>query len=112
MFTEEAHMYCVICGDKIPESASFCVGCGSPVNRANWDVGQTDVPAQPAPAPPPPPPPISTPHVSPPAASSPTAKCNWCGATVDAAQSSCPRCGATLTLKGVVDRSGWGQLPA
>jgi uncharacterized protein (AIM24 family) len=39
-------------------------------------------------------------------------KCVWCGALLDAGQLSCPRCGATLKLEGVVTRSGWAQLPA
>jgi uncharacterized protein (AIM24 family) len=76
-------MFCTNCGASIPDNANFCVGCGSAVSRQAVNA--------PAPV---------------------AAKCNWCGAVIDAAQPSCPKCGATLSLKGVVDRSGWGQLPA
>jgi uncharacterized protein (AIM24 family) len=96
-------MFCVICGAKIPERANFCVGCGSPVNRGSWD--RADVPQMPAPAPAPeraPAPPVL----------SAANKCTWCSAAIDAAQASCPRCGATLRLEGVVAQSGWGELPA
>ena len=86
-------MFCTNCGASIPDNANFCVGCGASVNR-----GATHKP-------------VSSP-VSTQAASFTSAKCGWCGAVIDAAQSSCPRCGATFNMKGVVDQSGWGQLPA
>jgi len=86
-------MFCTKCGAKIPDSANFCVGCGSAVNRG----------VHPAP--------VSSPIVP---ATVPRAaqKCDWCGAETNAGQLSCPSCGATLNLKGLAAQSGWGQLPA
>lgn len=90
-------MFCVHCGTQIPESGNFCVSCGSPVKRAPAAPPAPPIPSQPPPAP--------TPH-------SASAKCAWCGNPVDAAQSSCPRCGAAVSLSGAVAQSGWAQLPA
>ncbi len=90
-------MFCTNCGSQIPDSANFCVACGSPVKR---DAA--------APVPPPAPTPPA-PIVAPPAHA--TSKCEWCGAPVDATQQSCPRCGATLNIRGMSTHSGWVQLP-
>ncbi|HZU25207.1 MAG TPA: AIM24 family protein [Bryobacteraceae bacterium] len=81
-------MFCTHCGTNIPEGANFCGGCGAALSRA---------PAA-APAPPP-------------LHASATAKCAWCGAPLDASQTSCPRCGATTKASGVPARAEWGELP-
>ena len=90
-------MFCTNCGSQIPDTASFCVSCGA---RVKHEVA-------PGP-PPPPPPPIYPPPQTNVAA---PAKCSWCGAVVDASQTSCPACGATTNVRGLVTRSGWVQLP-
>lgn len=115
-------MFCTHCGTKVAETSNFCSGCGAKVNYA---VSPASVPVSPAPsvpvspAPPaaPPQPVRSTPapanppfHSRPPAAA--VTKCAWCGATIDGAPSTCPRCGATLNLPQLVGQSGWTQLPA
>ena len=90
-------MFCIHCGTQVPEGGNFCVGCGSPVKPA--------VAATPPP----------TPHRSAPPAPAPrvaSAKCSWCGSVVNAAESACPRCGASVSLAGAVAASGWAQLPA
>src|SRR5215831_17677264 len=89
-------MFCTNCGGKVPDAANFCVGCGSPVHRA-----PSTSPIQDPPAP-------ST-YLSQPSVKS--TKCKWCGAVVDASQLNCAKCGATISLEGVIDRAGWGQLP-
>ena len=37
--------------------------------------------------------------------------CSWCGAAVQAADLSCPSCGAEVDLAALVSESGWVQLP-
>ena len=91
-------MLCVVCGANIPDKANFCVGCGTPVNRPDWNAPPPQAPAKTVPVPMP--------------TTAAANKRKWCGAAIDAAQSSCPRCGATLSLEGVVAESGWGELPA
>lgn len=91
------------------DGANFCGSCGARVKRA----------AAPAPPPPPPPPqyvapviarPAPPPAVPRPAAHGPT-KCSWCGALIEAAETTCPKCGAALGLPSLVADSGWAQLP-
>jgi uncharacterized protein (AIM24 family) len=82
-------MFCNHCGSQLAETAQFCGGCGRPVNSRAQPVA----PAQPA---------------APPVRAS---RCSWCGAGVDASQSSCPQCGATLNVAQMVTQSGWLQLP-
>lgn len=53
---------------------------------------------------PPPAPPL-------PALSHASATCVWCGALIEAADSSCPRCGAALRVEQIVTESGWKELP-
>src|SRR5579885_3808217 len=74
-------MFCTHCGTAIPEGANFCGGLGGPLR-------------QPAAAP-----------------SNGLTKCVWCGAVIEAGQSSCPRCGASTKPSGVSARAEWGQLP-
>jgi uncharacterized protein (AIM24 family) len=38
-------------------------------------------------------------------------RCTWCGSPVQAADLSCPSCGATVDLAALVTDSGWVQLP-
>jgi uncharacterized protein (AIM24 family) len=57
------------------------------------------------------PPTAAPPHPPPQTNMAASGKCTWCGATVDASQSSCPACGATVNLRAMVTRSGWVQLP-
>jgi uncharacterized protein (AIM24 family)/RNA polymerase subunit RPABC4/transcription elongation factor Spt4 len=90
-------MFCTTCGSRMAEDANFCGVCGTRILRAA--------------APPPAPSPAPAPAVPAQAAPTASAKCRWCYSVVDAAQASCPRCGATLQVEGVVARSGWGQLP-
>jgi uncharacterized protein (AIM24 family) len=40
-----------------------------------------------------------------------SATCVWCGASVSAADSGCPRCGAALRVNQIVTESGWRELP-
>lgn len=93
-------MFCTICGAGVQDSANFCRACGSAVKRN-------------APPPPDPPKPIEThtPQPSAPVPSGKQIKCTWCGETVDAVQTSCPRCGAVLNTKPMTTESGWLQLP-
>ncbi len=109
-------MFCTSCGARVPDSANFCVGCGTRVNRVVPE--QPAAPPPPAYAPPPPAYPSPPPYAAPPAhpqavpqAAGPVSKCPWCAAPVSSGQLSCPRCGATVNLQGVVTRSGWAQLP-
>lgn len=104
-------MFCTNCGVQVPDTASFCVSCGARARR----------PDAPAAAPPPPPPPVYAqppsplgpipPQPSPQSNVGPPVRCSWCGAVVDASQTSCPACGATINVRGMVTRSGWVQLP-
>jgi len=116
-------MFCTHCGAQIPDSASFCVGCGAKIGAAG---------APPAPAPPqgpgsqtgefrgpsyrtpvpqapipqaPPPPPIIVPS------SRTMTRCPWCSAQLDGTSTSCPQCGAALEMPVEIIPSGWEQLP-
>lgn len=94
-------MFCTHCGARVPDAASFCTGCGSPV--------KPPMPAPAVPSPPAGPPPKA---VAPSAARSVAATCTWCHAQIEGAPAACPRCGATLNLPQAVGPSGWVQLPA
>mgnify|MGYP001549422666 CR=1 FL=1 len=102
-------MFCSNCGTQVNDGANFCGGCGSRV--------------APATAPPPPayqnpvvvsspPPPIAPiPAAAPPATvrkGTLATQCPWCGAPVDATQSSCRYCGTDLEELAEVTRSVWG----
>ncbi len=86
-------MFCVNCGGKIPEGGNFCVNCGRRVNA--------------------PPPPVAPadPVMATPVSAGGSAKCSWCGAVFDAAQTTCPKCGAATNVSSVATRSGWSKLP-
>jgi len=105
-------MFCTSCGVEVPESANFCVACGSRVNHP----APTPAPV-PTPAPPPYVPPAPAPYVpappppAPPVSRGPGGKCPWCRSNVDSGQLSCPKCGAALDAAQLVTRSGWAQLP-
>jgi uncharacterized protein (AIM24 family) len=107
-------MFCTHCGSKIPDSANFCTGCGSPSRRPDSQV-DTPAAAPPAPA-----------RVEPVRAASSVpltvakddsapapagSKCTWCGAVLDGRQISCPQCGATTGIKPLTTDSHWMQLP-
>lgn len=79
-------MFCTDCGAPVLEGQNFCRNCGRPLKNAH---------------------PPSAPQ-----SASKQNRCNWCGAEVDAAQLSCPRCGATLRQPAAAAESGWIQLPA
>ncbi len=107
-------MFCTNCGTRIPDNANFCVGCGSRVSQTEPPAPAQSAPAEPPPVysevtetprshPAPPPLDVTAPAVK--------TKCSWCGAVIDSAQSSCPRCGARMDLPESVTSSGWGQLP-
>lgn len=96
-------MFCTNCGAQVPETASFCVRCGSHVNRGAAPA--TPPPRQRAAAAPPLSPPAPVP------APTSISRCSWCGATIEGAQTSCPQCGATLHVQAAVARSGWIQAP-
>jgi uncharacterized protein (AIM24 family) len=99
-------MFCTHCGAKVPDSANFCVGCGTKIGAA-----------APPPSPPahPPAPAATVPVVTNPVAPTPPAssssKCVWCGAVVAGTDTSCPRCGAAIRVDRVVTESGWAELP-
>lgn len=92
-------MFCTNCGSQIPDGANFCVACGAPAKRPQ--PPQAPVPPSPQPQPLVPAQPAT--HAA--------SRCSWCGAPVDATQTSCPKCGATIDVRGSVTRSGWVQLP-
>ena len=95
-------MFCTNCGGNIPAGSNFCTNCGTPVKAppASPPVGPLgQIVATPVTAPTP----VSVAHGS--------AKCSWCGAVFDAAQTTCPKCGATVNLSSVTARSGWAKLP-
>jgi len=94
-------MFCVNCGSKLREASAFCENCGSKVKSAPMSACPTigpsgEIRATPVIAP-------VIPHG--------TATCSWCGDTFDAAQSTCPKCGAAVNQASVVNRSGWAKLP-
>jgi uncharacterized protein (AIM24 family) len=94
-------MFCSNCGAGVQETAGFCGACGAHVKHND-------------PAPVQAPPPVRVPDeavVQTPAPAGKQTTCNWCGAIVDAAQLSCPRCGATLKTKTITTESGWAKLP-
>ncbi len=99
-------MFCTSCGANVDETANFCGRCGSAVRRA----APPDEPQRTAP-------PVKSeepPHFLPPGlplTTGRTVTCQWCSATVDASQISCPKCGATLNAPPPVSESGWVQLP-
>jgi len=88
-------MFCVNCGARVTEGGNFCVACGS---RVKHEAPLADAAPPPAPAPP-----AAVIHAA--------TKCPWCGAPAEAGLASCPRCGAALTLRRAVTRSGWAELP-
>ncbi|HVT95187.1 MAG TPA: AIM24 family protein [Bryobacteraceae bacterium] len=104
-------MFCVNCGARVGEEASFCISCGNRIHRA-----PAAAPPPPPSSPPPPSPAPLSAHPHPLQAAQPSpghaqTKCSWCGAAVEASQRSCPMCGATLNTAVAVTRSGWAQLP-
>jgi uncharacterized protein (AIM24 family) len=102
-------MFCVNCGTPVLEGQNFCRNCGSPVKHA----GAAAAPPPPAPMPVPQAPAAQPqpPHVQPAPPPAHAGRCNWCGAPVDLAQSSCPRCGATLKMPALTAESGWTEVP-
>src|SRR5690242_7726824 len=98
-------MSCTHCGAAVEDTAAFCGACGTRIKSV---AGPPPSPPQvPSPAPPPAP-------ASPAAPAQPSGKqatCEWCAATFDAGQLSCPRCGATVKAKILSTESGWTQLP-
>jgi uncharacterized protein (AIM24 family) len=103
-------MFCENCGGGLPERASFCIHCGSPVRTAA---------APAAPAYQPPPAAVKIPVTNYAGTAVPATaeteshetRCKWCGATVDGGQQSCPTCGAATGLAQRSSRSGWAKLP-
>lgn len=109
-------MFCTNCGSKIPDRGNFCVSCGSRANAPAPAAAAAPPPAFIPPSPPPAQPAgppigaagqITATRVSPRG----SAKCSWCGATFDAVQTTCPKCGAALNISSVATRSGWAKLP-
>ena len=105
-------MFCVNCGNQIRDDQNFCPGCGSPVKRA-----PVSAPPQPPTAAPPvyAAPPA---HTAPPSEPAPPAdvqsaggNCQWCGGPIARGLTSCPRCGAALSMPEEISQSGWAQLP-
>jgi uncharacterized protein (AIM24 family) len=90
-------MFCTSCGNPVPDAANFCTSCGSGIQRAPAPA-QTVQPASRAPDPPLVPVGVET-------------ACPWCAAEIDAAQLSCPRCGATLKAPPIRSEAGWAELP-
>ena len=107
-------MFCTNCGSQVPETANFCVGCGTPARHAQ-ETSPPPTPAPPAYALPPQPSysaaPPPAPVAQPSAPQASTGKCAWCGATVDGTQNSCPQCGAALNVRSISTKSGWVELP-
>jgi uncharacterized protein (AIM24 family) len=120
-------MFCVNCGNQIRDDQNFCVSCGSPVKRAPATPPVTAAPPLSVPPPvtaPPsvtvPPPVTAPPQAAPtahaaqptePALQSSGGKCSWCGGVIARGQTSCPRCGAALSMPEEISKSGWAQLP-
>ena len=121
-------MFCTNCGSQMPETANFCVTCGSRLNapaappQAPPPPQAYAAPPQPAPQAPAPPPQAAAYVPTPPAqapmppaphppVSTSTVKCPWCAEIVPGGQSGCPRCGAALDLTKSVTKSGWAELP-
>jgi len=112
-------MFCVQCGNRIPEAANFCVGCGTPVAKT---PAASDPVSAASPYPSSPEPvsnaPVAYPPATPPATITrdiagrhASAKCSWCGEVSDGSVASCPRCGAALDVPDDVDDSGWIEVP-
>jgi uncharacterized protein (AIM24 family)/RNA polymerase subunit RPABC4/transcription elongation factor Spt4 len=117
-------MFCVNCGNQIRDDQNFCPGCGSPVKRAPQQPPapappQSQAPVQAAPdayaaAPPEPAPAVQSSSTAPPpepAIQFAGGKCSWCGGSIARGQTSCPRCGAALSMPEEISKSGWAQLP-
>jgi uncharacterized protein (AIM24 family) len=98
-------MFCVNCGNQIRDDQNFCSGCGSPVKRAPV-APQTSAPQPSAPSYAAPVAPEPVPDVQ-----SSGGNCQWCGGPVARGLTSCPRCGAALSMPEEVSPSGWAQLP-
>jgi uncharacterized protein (AIM24 family) len=106
-------MFCVNCGNQIRDDQNFCPGCGSAVKRASVSgPPERETPAvltepeRAAPAA------YAAPPLEPePAVPSAGGKCAWCGGSIARGQTSCPRCGAALSMPEEVSKSGWAQLP-
>lgn len=108
-------MFCEKCGARMADGANFCVSCGGRVQHAA------------APAPPPVSAPLQQAPPVPQARPDPratgavpnvpvtqahgTSKCSWCGAVVEGAQATCPKCGAATGVPTSTGRAGWAQLP-
>jgi uncharacterized protein (AIM24 family) len=87
-------MFCVNCGARVADGGSFCGACGSRVKHEP-DANRSAAPPAHA---------AANVHTT-------TTKCSWCAAVIDAAETTCPRCGASLGLHRAVTRSGWAELP-
>src|SRR5580692_4515640 len=104
-------MFCVNCGNQIRDDQNFCAGCGAAVKRGpvSASVGappQPPVPVQAAPVAY-----VAAPPEPEPAVQFSGGKCSWCGGTIGRGQTSCPRCGASLSMPEEISKSGWAQLP-
>ena len=101
-------MFCTNCGMQIDDAANFCRTCGAQVKHADAPAAA----ALPSAPPLPPPAPVhARPAAVPPAPAGRQTTCPWCAAVIDAAELSCPRCGATLNAPPQVSETGWKQLP-
>src|SRR5580704_7139672 len=106
-------MFCEQCGARMADDANFCTGCGARVYRkAAAPAAPVPPPTPVAPVPPPPPVPNRPAPVADAHPLGSSGKCSWCGAVVDGALATCPRCGAATGMPASVGRSGWAQLPA
>jgi uncharacterized protein (AIM24 family) len=106
-------MFCVRCGARMADGANFCGGCGSRVSTAPPAVPPPSQTAAPRPSATPDPRYTPRSPAVPPATTGvqATTKCNWCGAVLEGAQATCPRCGAATGMPTTVGDSGWAQLP-
>jgi uncharacterized protein (AIM24 family) len=110
-------MFCETCGSQLPDRANFCVGCGAKVQAAHPVAQAAAPPAYAPPAHHPPAEPRTVPvtnyagTAAPVAAPHAPAKCNWCGAEIQAGQQNCPMCGAASNLPSRSTNSGWAKLP-
>ena len=114
-------MFCTHCGSRIPEAASFYVGCGVHVVSApapSEAYVPPSAPPQETPAEEPSaqtfdaePTPVETIEAPAPPRSRAIATCSWCGAVSDGSQNSCPKCGASLDVPDDRDDAGWIEVP-